>query len=226
MCLEGGGGVYLGLIQKFWRGGYEKAYIVFLITRRVATCKPGKLRLTSFSETLALFFIQFLSFRKMKVYDRQMIPRAYQKKLAGYAPDNSKYYQTINKGGGAPKPLPKIHPCLLDVCMCVCVCVCVWCMCVCVSVRVFPSCVRLSDASTSIWYLQNVFIIFACQVASLCKIVKREASNNRPFKWHVSTTRYQKLDKTDQQYLLREIWKILKGIRLTRKTKICFMILC
>ena len=33
--------------------------------RRVATCKPGKLGLTSFSETLALFFIQFLSFGKM-----------------------------------------------------------------------------------------------------------------------------------------------------------------
>ena len=42
--------------------------------RRVATCKPGKPRLTSFSETLALFFVQFLSFRKMKVQDRQNGP--------------------------------------------------------------------------------------------------------------------------------------------------------
>ena len=42
--------------------------------RRVATCKPGKPGLTSFSETLALFFIQFLSFRKMKVQDRQNDP--------------------------------------------------------------------------------------------------------------------------------------------------------
>ena len=42
--------------------------------RRVATCKPGKPGLTSFSETLALFFIQFLSFRKMKVQDRQNGP--------------------------------------------------------------------------------------------------------------------------------------------------------
>ena len=41
------------------------------VCRRVATCKPGKPGLTSFSETLALFFIQFLSFRKMKVQDRQ-----------------------------------------------------------------------------------------------------------------------------------------------------------
>ena len=41
------------------------------IFRRVGTCKPGKPGLTSFSETLALFFIQFLSFRKMKVQDRQ-----------------------------------------------------------------------------------------------------------------------------------------------------------
>ena len=38
--------------------------------RRVATCKPGKLGLTSFSEALALFSIRFLSFRKMKVRDR------------------------------------------------------------------------------------------------------------------------------------------------------------
>ena len=60
------------------------------VVRRVATCKPGKPRLTSFPETLALFFIQFLSFRKIKVQDRQNGPsklfRAYQKKLAGYAP--------------------------------------------------------------------------------------------------------------------------------------------
>ena len=58
--------------------------------RRVATCKPGKPGLTSFSETLALFFIQFLSFRKMKVQNTQNGPsksfRAYQKKLVGYAP--------------------------------------------------------------------------------------------------------------------------------------------
>ena len=57
--------------------------------RRVAICKPGKPGLTSFSETLALFLIQFLSFRKMKLQDRQNYPsksfRAYQKKLAGYA---------------------------------------------------------------------------------------------------------------------------------------------
>ena len=38
--------------------------------RRVATCKPGKPGLTSFSETLTLFFIQFLLFRKMKVLYR------------------------------------------------------------------------------------------------------------------------------------------------------------
>ena len=41
--------------------------------RRVATCKPGKPGLTSYSETLALVFIQFLSFRKMKVQDRQNV---------------------------------------------------------------------------------------------------------------------------------------------------------
>ena len=44
------------------------------MSRRVATCKPGKPGLTRFSETLALFFIQFLSFRKMKVQDRQNGP--------------------------------------------------------------------------------------------------------------------------------------------------------
>ena len=45
-----------------------------IINRRVATCKPGKPGLTNFSETLALFFIQFLSFRKMKVQGRQNGP--------------------------------------------------------------------------------------------------------------------------------------------------------
>ena len=39
----------------------------------IATCKPDKPRLTGFSETQALFFIQFLSFRKMKVQDRQNV---------------------------------------------------------------------------------------------------------------------------------------------------------
>ena len=41
--------------------------------RRVAKCKPGKPGLSSVSETLALFFIQFLSFRKMNVQDRQNV---------------------------------------------------------------------------------------------------------------------------------------------------------
>ena len=57
-----------------------------LVCRRVATCKPGKPGLTSFSETLALFFIQFLSFRKMKVQDRQNGLSGLPEKLAGYAP--------------------------------------------------------------------------------------------------------------------------------------------
>ena len=63
------------------------------VIRRVATCKPEKPGLTSFSETLAVFFIQFLSFQKMKVQDRQNGPSksfwAYQKKLAGYAPGHN-----------------------------------------------------------------------------------------------------------------------------------------
>ena len=63
---------------------------MLVLVGRVATCKPGKPGLTSFSETLAFFFIQFISFRKMKVQERQNGPsksfRAYQKKLAGYAP--------------------------------------------------------------------------------------------------------------------------------------------
>ena len=45
----------------------------FLHVRRVATCKPGKPGLTSFSKTLALLFIQFLSFRKMKAQERQNV---------------------------------------------------------------------------------------------------------------------------------------------------------
>ena len=62
----------------YWK--YDKSEILqlkfeFCIAhRRVATCKQGKPGLTSFSETLALFFIQFLSFRKMRVQDRQNGP--------------------------------------------------------------------------------------------------------------------------------------------------------
>ena len=41
---------------------------IYMQARTVATCKPG---LISFSETLALFFIRFLPFQKMKVQDRQ-----------------------------------------------------------------------------------------------------------------------------------------------------------
>ena len=54
--------------------------------RRVATCKPGKPGLTSFSETLALFSIQFLLFRKMKVQDRQNGSSGLTEKN-GYAPE-------------------------------------------------------------------------------------------------------------------------------------------
>ena len=52
-------------------------YFLFLkvsLVRCVANCKPGKPGLTSFSETLALFFIRFLSFRKTKVQDGQNGP--------------------------------------------------------------------------------------------------------------------------------------------------------
>ena len=35
---------------------------------------------------VALFFIQLLSFRKMKLQDRQNGPRAYKQKLAGLRP--------------------------------------------------------------------------------------------------------------------------------------------
>ena len=41
------------------------------VCSRIATCKPGKPGLTSFSEILALFFVRFLSFRKMKLQDIQ-----------------------------------------------------------------------------------------------------------------------------------------------------------
>ena len=47
---------------------------VSMVTRRVATCKPGKPGLASFSKTQSIFLIQFLSFRKMKVRDRQNGP--------------------------------------------------------------------------------------------------------------------------------------------------------
>ena len=48
--------------------------MMMIMIRRVATCKPGMPGLTSFSETLTLFFIQFLSFRKTKVQDKQNGP--------------------------------------------------------------------------------------------------------------------------------------------------------
>ena len=65
-------------------------YHVTVSTRHVATCKLGKPRLTSFSETLALFFIQFVSFWKMKVVRTdKMVPWVYQKKVAGYTPVNT-----------------------------------------------------------------------------------------------------------------------------------------
>ena len=58
----------------YTRDELSVASIAPITIRRVATCKPGKPGLTSFSETLALFFIQILSFRKMKVQDRQNGP--------------------------------------------------------------------------------------------------------------------------------------------------------
>ena len=45
----------------------------WLHARRVPTCMTGTPGLTNFSETLALFFIQFLSVREMKVQDRQNV---------------------------------------------------------------------------------------------------------------------------------------------------------
>ena len=71
--------------------------VVAMVTRLEATCKLGKPGLTSFSETLALFFIQFLSFRKMKVLDRQNAPSGLpEKKMACYAPGNK--YKSQNGG--------------------------------------------------------------------------------------------------------------------------------
>ena len=49
--------------------------------RHVGNSKPGKPGLTSFSETLALFFIQFLSFRKKKVQESQ---KGYSKSFRAY----------------------------------------------------------------------------------------------------------------------------------------------
>ena len=62
---------------------------------RVATCTLDKPGLNSFSETLALFFIQFFSFRKMKVQARQNGPsksfRAYQKTRLKIVSQNKNY---------------------------------------------------------------------------------------------------------------------------------------
>ena len=73
----------MGNETSYWDG-------LMIIDQAHSYLEPGKPGLTSFSETLALFFIQFLPFWKMKVQDKQNGPsksfRAYQKKLAGYAP--------------------------------------------------------------------------------------------------------------------------------------------
>ena len=70
-----------------------------LTSRRIATCKPGKPGLTSFSETLTLFFIQFFSFWKAKVQGRQNGTSGLPEKLAGYVPDITllKYHISIKK---------------------------------------------------------------------------------------------------------------------------------
>ena len=55
--------------------------------RRVATCKPGKPRLTSFSETLVLFFIQFFFISENEDTGQTKWSLGLtRKKLAGYAP--------------------------------------------------------------------------------------------------------------------------------------------
>ena len=73
------------VLRRFW----PHLELAGFTNRRVATYKPGKPGLTGFSETLALYFIQFLSLRKMKVQDRQNGPSdlPLRKKLAGYVPD-------------------------------------------------------------------------------------------------------------------------------------------
>ena len=59
----------------FWRQfAHEKHSSLIPFRRRVATCKPGKPGITSSSVTLALFLIQYLSFRKIKIQDRQNGP--------------------------------------------------------------------------------------------------------------------------------------------------------
>ena len=57
------------------------------VCRHVATCKPGKPGLTSFSETRASTFLHSVSFISEDEGTRKdkTLPRAYQKKLAGYA---------------------------------------------------------------------------------------------------------------------------------------------
>ena len=60
--------------------------IMMIMIRRVATCKPGMPGLTSFSETLTLFF----HFGKRRYRTNKMVPRAYQKNLAGYVPADNK----------------------------------------------------------------------------------------------------------------------------------------
>ena len=77
-------GLWNSFIEKQIPNQAIKSYVRGVAT---CTCKPDKPGLTSFSEALALFFIQFLSFRKMKVQERQKGPLGLpEKKLAGYAP--------------------------------------------------------------------------------------------------------------------------------------------
>ena len=57
----------------------------FKFIRRVATSKPDKPELTGFSKILALFFIQFFLILENETTGKINGPRAYKRKLAGYA---------------------------------------------------------------------------------------------------------------------------------------------
>ena len=84
---------------------WDSSWRMVTKTRRVATCKPGKPGLTSFSETLALFFIQFLSFRKMKVQDRQNGPSGLSEKTGWLRAWKHLKFNTNSKASSFQKPV-------------------------------------------------------------------------------------------------------------------------
>ena len=81
---------------RFW----TLTFYEYIVIRRVATCKPGKPGAYQFFWIPSTFLhpISFISENEGTAYRTdKMIPPAYQKKLAGYAPGNRMYICILHR---------------------------------------------------------------------------------------------------------------------------------